>query len=332
MSHLPGLNEIRFVRIGSCSALIVTTILMLGCGKKQENAAVGTTGKETQKTFASPAEAGTAFLEAAKSGDEAALLAIFGPDGNDVLFSGDLAKDQNALRTFVSAYETMNRWGKINGGGQMLYVGSENFQFPVPLLQTSSGRWYFDSAGGADEILARRIGRNELVAIAATAAIANAQQAYFGGTHAGGDVKQYAQKFASDEGKQNGLYWPGSEGRPQGPLAQLGDFAKDSGYTNAGGAPQPFNGYYFRILTKQGNTAKGGAQDYIVDGKMTRGFAILAYPAEYQRSGIMTFLVGTDGIVYEKDLGSKTADTAAAMTEYNPGDGWKPVNRQPSVE
>src|SRR5215468_4184036 len=186
MSHLPGVNKIRVVRVGFYSALIVTMISMLACGRKQENAAVGTAGKESQKTFASPAEAGQAFLEAARSGDETALLAIFGPDGKEVLFSGDPAKDQDALRAFVSAYETMNRWGKINGGGQMLYVGSENFQFPVPLLQNSSGRWYFDSAGGADEVLARRIGRNELIAMAATAALAKAQQQYFGETHAAG--------------------------------------------------------------------------------------------------------------------------------------------------
>jgi hypothetical protein len=297
-------NKIRVVRAGFSSALIVAVISTFACGRTQEKAAVGTTGTETQKSFASPSEAGKAFVDAARSGDQTALLAIFGPDGKDVLFSGDLTKDQNALRTFVSAYDTMNRWGKINGGGQMLYVGAENFQFPVPLLQNSAGRWYFDSAGGADEILARRIGRNELVAMAATAALARAQQQYFTGTHAGGDVKQYAQQFVSDEGK---------------PLSQLGDFA------------QPFNGYYFRILTKQGDTAKGGAKDYIVNGKMTRGFAILAYPAAYQNSGIMSFLVGTDGIVYEKDLGPKTADTAAALTDYNPGDGWKPVNHQ-SVE
>ena len=305
MSHLPGIKKIRVVRAGFCSALIVTMIPIVGCGRKQEHAAVGTSGTETQKTFASPSEAGKAFLEAARSGDETALLAIFGPDGKDVLFSGDPAKDQNALRTFVSAYETMNRWGKVNGGAQMLYVGSENFPFPVPLLQDSSGRWYFDSAGGADEILARRIGRNELVAMAATAALANAEQQYFSETHPGGDAKQYAQQFASDEGKQNGLHWPG-------------DFAKGEG-----------SGYHFRILTKQGDTVKGGAKDYIVNGKMTRGFAILAYPAEYQKFGIMSFLVGTDGTVYEKDLGPQTADTAAALTEYNPGDGWKPVNQQP---
>jgi Protein of unknown function (DUF2950) len=325
MSHLPRLNT-PVVRVVVCSALIVIIVSMLSCRRKPDNTAVGTTGKktETQMTFASPAEAGATFHNAAKSGDQAALLAIFGPDATEVLFSGDPVKDRNALTQFVSAYETMNRWGKINGGGEMLYVGPENFQFPVPLLQTSSGRWYFDSAGGADEILARRIGRNELVAMAAIGALANAEQEYYNSSHAGGGVKQYAQKFVSDEGKRNGLYWPSSDTRTQSPLGRLGDFAKGVG-------SQPFDGYYFRMLTKQGDTAKGGAKDYIVNGKMTGGFAILAYPAEYQNSGIMSFLVGTDGTVYEKDLGPMTADTAVAMTEYNPS-GWKPVNDQGSRE
>jgi len=334
MSHFPWLNKIPIVRVAVCLALIVMSVSAPSCERKPNkpnNAAVGTTGKETQKTFVSPAEAGAAFHDAAKSGDQAALTAIFGPGVTEVVLSGDPVMDKNALAQFVTAYETMNRWGKINGGGQMLYVGVENFPFPVPLLQTSSGQWHFDTGGGADEILARRIGRNELVAIAATAALANAQQDYFR-THPGGEVKQYAQQFASDEGKKNGLYWPASSGGNQSPLGQLGDFAKDAGYTNAGGTPQPFNGYNFRILTRQGNTAKGGAKIYVVNGKMTGGFAILAYPADYQDSGIMTFLVGADGIIYEKDLGPKTVDIAAAMTEYNPGDGWKPVNNQRSGE
>jgi hypothetical protein len=335
MSHLPGLNR-PVVRVAVCSALIVMIVSVVSCESKPNNTAVGTTGQavgtsgtETQKTFATPAEAGAAFHEAAKSGDQTAVLAIFGPDATEVLFSGDPVKDRDALTQFVSAYETMNRWRPINGGGAMLYVGPESFPFPVPLLQTSSGRWYFDSAGGADEILARRIGRNELVAMAAMGAIANAEQKYYESSHAGGGVKQYAQKFVSDEGKRNGLYWPSSDTRAQSPLGQLGDFAKGAGYTNSGNNPQPFSGYYFRILTKQGDTAKGGAKDYIVDGNMTGGFAILAYPAEYQNSGIMSFLIGTDGTVYEKDLGPMTADTAVAMTEYNPS-GWKSVNDQGS--
>jgi Protein of unknown function (DUF2950) len=336
MSHLPGWNS-PVVRVAVCSALIVMIVSVLSCERKPNNTAVGTTdkavgttGKETQKTFASPAEAGVAFHQAAKSGDQTALLAIFGPDATEVLFSGDPVKDRNALTQFVSAYETMNRWGQIKGGGEMLYVGPENFPFPVPLLQASSGRWYFDSAGGTDEILARRIGRNELVAMAVMGALAKAEQQYYNSSHAGG-VKQYAQKFVSDEGKRNGLYWPSSDTRTQSPLGQLGDFAKGAGYTNSGNNPQPFNGYYFRILTAQGDTAKGGAKNYIVNGNMTGGFAILAYPAEYQNSGIMSFLVDTEGTAYEKDLGPMTADTAVAMTEYNPS-GWKSVNDQGSRE
>jgi len=344
MSHFPRSNSL-VGRVAACWALILMIVSVLSCERKPNNTAVGTTGqavgttgeavgtagKETQKTFASPAEAGAAFHEAAKSGDQTALLAIFGPDASEVLFSGDPVKDRNAITQFVSAYETMNRWRPINGGGEMLYIGPENFPFPVPLLQTSSGRWYFDSAGGADEILARRIGRNELVAMAAIGAIARAEQQYYNTSHAGGGVKQYAQKFVSDEGQQNGLYWPSSDTRTQSPLGQLGDFAKSAGYTNAGNNPQPFNGYYFRVLTKQGDTAKGGAKNYIVNGQMTGGFAILAYPAEYQNSGIMSFLVGADGTVYEKDLGPMTADTAVAITEYNPS-GWKSANDHESRE
>jgi hypothetical protein len=299
------------------TALVV--LLFVSCNKSENSQA-------TQKTFASPAEAGAAFLEGAKSGDQSALVAIFGPDVKDVLFSGDTVKDQNALQDFVAAYGQMNRWREIKPGGEILYVGADNYPFPIPLGQNSSRRWYFDTAAGKDEILARRIGKGELTAIAACGVLVDAQQQYFSQRHGGDNVKQYAQKIGSDEGKQNGLYWPASEGQTQSPLNDLGDFAKTVGYTNAGDKPQPFNGYYFKILTKQGDKAPHGARDYIVDGKMTGGFAILAYPAAYRKSGIMTFMVSKDGTVYQKDLGEKTADVALAMTEYNLGDGWSGVN------
>jgi hypothetical protein len=278
-----------------------------------------------QKTFVSPTDAGTAFLEAAKSGDQSTLLAIFGPESKDVLFSGDAVKDKNALQDFVAAYTQMNRWGQIKAGGEILYTGADNYPFPIPLQKNASGQWYFNTAAGKDEILARRIGKGELTAIAACGAIADAQQLYFSKVRDGDTVKQYAQKFISDGGKQNGLYWPAPSGQLPSPLEYARDFAKAAGYTNAGDKPQPFNGYYFRILTKQGDKANGGAKDYIVDGKMSGGFAILAYPAEYRNSGIMTFLIGKDGILYQKDLGEKTADVALATAEYNPGDGWNAV-------
>jgi hypothetical protein len=300
-------------------ALFALIVSLASCDKSDTSKAVA------QKTFASPAEARAAFLEAAKSGDQGALLAIFGPDAKDVLFSGDAVKDKNALQDFVAAYAQMNRWREIKAGGEVLYVGADNYPFPIPLAKNSAGQWSFDTAAGKDEILARRIGKGELTAIAACGALADAQRQYFGQTHDGDSVKQYAQKFVSDEGKQNGLYWQARESLAQSPLGQLGDFAKALGYTNSGDKPQPFNGYYFEILTKQGDKATGGARDYIANGKMTGGFGILAYPAQYRNSGIMTFIIGKDGTVYQKDLGEKTSEVAAVMADYNPGDGWTSV-------
>lgn len=304
------------------SLALFALIIFLAPSNRAENP---TAGNAAQKTFASPTDAGAAFFEAAKSGDQSTLLAIFGPDGKDVLFTGDAVKDKDNLKDFVAAYSQMHRWGKIKAGGEVLYIGADNYPFPIPLGQNPSGQWYFDTIAGKDEILARRIGKGELTAIAACGAIADAQQQYFSQLHDGDKVKQYAQSFVSDAGKQNGLYWPVPEGQAPSPLGQLGDFAKAAGYTSSGDKPQPFNGYFFRILNKQGDKAEGGAKDYIVNGKMTGGFAILAYPSEYRNSGIMTFLVGNDGIIYQKDLGEKTALLAIAMTEYNPGDGWERV-------
>ena len=318
MSHLTGKQEILPGRIWMFLAFFAVIASLASCNKSGS-------AKAVQRTFASPADAGAAFLAGAKSGDQGALIAIFGPDTKDVLFSGDAVKDENALQDFVAAYNQMNRWGKIQAGGQILYIGADNYPFPIPLQQKSSGQWYFNTEAGKDEILARRIGKGELTAIAACGAIADAQQQYFSQTHDGDKVKQYAQKFVSDAGKQNGLYWNVSEGESASPLGQLGDFAKAAGYTNAGDKPQPFNGYYFRILTKQGNKSPGGAANFIVDGKMTGGFAVLAYPAKYRDSGIMTFIVGKDGVVYQKDLGEKTTDIAVAIEEYDPTDGWKPA-------
>jgi hypothetical protein len=300
------------------AAVFLAISSLVSCGKAESP-------KAEQKTFASPTDAGAAFLEAAKSGDQTALLAIFGPDAEGVLFSGDAVKDKDALQDFVAAYTQMHRWREIRVGGEMLYTGADNFPFPIPLGKNPSGQWAFDTAAGKDEILARRIGKDELNAIAACSAVADAQQQYLSQTHDGDAVKQYAQKLISDEGKQNGLYWAAAAGQAPSPLEDVRDFAKAAGYTNAGDKPQIFDGYYFRFLSKQGDKAKGGAKDYLVNGKLTGGFAILAYPADYRNSGIMTFIVGKDGIVYQKDLGEKTADIAGAMTEYNPGDGWNPA-------
>ncbi len=316
-------KRILALRFAMFAALLALLIPLASCTKSETVAPK----KETaQKTFGSPEEAGAALLEAAKSGDQDALLAVFGPDGKEIMLSGDAVKDKDALQDFVAAYGQMHRWRQIKVGGEMLYIGADNYLFPVPLGQNPSGKWYFDTAAGKDEILARRIGKGELTAMAACGAIYNAQQQYFSQRLNGGKAKQYALKLVSDEGKHDGLYWPAAPGQAVSPLNNVGNFAKAIGYTNTGNKPQPFNGYYYRMLTKQGSTAKGGVKDYIVNGELTGGFAVVAYPAAYRTSGIMTFIVGKDGIVYQKDLGEKTDDIAAAMTEYNPGDGWKPVS------
>ena len=308
-------------RVATILGVVMLITSLAGCNKANN----ATAEKPVQRTFASPADAGAAFLEAAKSDDRPALLAIFGPDSNSVLLSGDPVRDKDNLKDFVAAYTQMHRWREIKVGGQILYVGADNFPFPIPLGQNPSGQWYFDTPAGKDEILARRIGKGELTAIAACAALGDAEQQYFRQPHDGDPVKQYAQRIASDPGKQNGLYWQAAEGQPASPLGPVGDFAKAAGYVGTGAKPQPFEGYYFQILTKQGDKAKGGAKDYISSGKMTGGFAFLAYPSEYRNSGIMTFIIGNDGMVYQKDLGEKTADAAATVTEYNPGEGWKPA-------
>ena len=317
MSHFTCKHNLRMTSLAT-AALFAMTIPLASCNKPN-------TSEAAQETFASPTEAGAAFLEAAKSGDQGALLAIFGPDAKDVLFSGDPVKDKDALEDYVAAYAQMNRWREIKAGGEVLYIGADNYPFPIPLARNSSGQWAFDTAAGKDEILARRIGKGELTAIAACAALADAQRQYFTQTHDGENVKQFAQKIVSDEGKNNGLYWNAQDGQTPSPLGQLGDFAKTVGYTNTGDKPQPFNGYLFKILTKQGDKAPGGVKDYIANGKMTGGFAILAYPSEYRNSGIMTFIIGRDAAVQQKDLGEKTGELALAMADYNPGDGWNIV-------
>src|SRR5215469_3243412 len=312
------------------SGVITLLLWTASCDRAQKAEAEKTKTPDTrsqtaeQRKFATPDEAGDALFQAVKSDDRGVLLAIFGPDGQEVLFTGDAVKDRNNAHNFSDAYTQMHRWTVIKAGGEVLNIGSDGHLFPVPLAQDASGRWYFDTPAGKDEILARRIGKGELIAIAACGATANAEKEYFGQSHDGGE-KQYAQQFVSDPGKHNGLYWDDSTGQRPSPLADLVDLAKAVGYGNAKTAPQPFNGYYYRILAKQGDQAPGKAKDYVVNGKMTSGFAILAYPAEYRNSGIMTFLVGADGVLYQKDLGDKTSELGSTMTEYNPGDGWTPV-------
>jgi hypothetical protein len=276
------------------------------------------------KTFATSEEAGDQLFQAAKSGEQNDVLAIFGAPSKDVLLSGDPVQDKAALNAFVSGYGVMHRWRKMPDGSQILLVGADNFPFPIPLKKNAAGLWYFDTAAGKDEILRRRIGRNELAVIDVCGALAEAQGEYFSQVHADGTSKQYALKFISDPGKQNGLYWESQQGQPASPLGPLAAFATQEGYSTKS-AHQPFHGYLFHMLNRQGTQAPGGAKDYVVGGKMTGGFAFVAYPAEYGNSGVMTFMINQDGVLLQKDLGKNTADMASAMSEFNPDASWSVV-------
>jgi len=285
-------------------------------------ASCGKSDSPSYKVFASPDDAGSGLLEAAKSGDQNAVLAVFGPDSKDIIFSGDAVQDKATVDAFVAAYGVMHRWRKMPDDSQVLMIGADNFAFPIPLTKNGSGQWYYDVAAGKKEILARRIGRNELAVIDICGALFDAEAEYYSQRLADGKTKQFALKFISDAGQKNGLYWDSPEGQPKSPLGPLVAFATNEGYNVKPDAHSPFHGYYFHILTSQGSQAPGGAKDYIVDGKMVKGFAFVAYPAEYGNSGIMTFIASQDGILLQKDLGKTTAETAAAMTKFDPDPSW----------
>jgi hypothetical protein len=310
---VPGGNGI--LRLELLAALVALAMSVSSCGQSQMTVAE----QATERTFASPEAAGAALLRAVKSGDRNALITIFGPDSQHVLFTGDAAMDQGRLQDFAHAYSQMHRWSPIRSGGEVLQVGPDNYPFPIPVARNRAGHWYFDTEAGKDEILARRIGKNELTAMDACQSIADAEQKYFQ------EEKEYAQKFVSDPGEHNGLYWAAASGERASPLAGLGDFTQAVSASAATGRPVLFNGYDYRILTKAGTPQ--GVKDYIAHGRMTRGFAILAYPAEYRKSGITSFVIGEDGTLHQKDLGEKTVRVASALTAVDPGD-WSVARTQ----
>jgi hypothetical protein len=227
---------------------------------------------------------------------------------------------------FIKRYDQMHRVVIEPDQTATLYIGAENWPMPISLVKNNSGAWYFDTENGKKEILYRRVGTNENDAIDTLHALVGAQREYATEPRDGDPTKHYAAKFLSDEGKHNGLYWKASESELDSPIGPLIAEAAEQGYNAKQGQPTPFHGYYYRILTKQGAAAKGGARDYLVNDKLTKGFAFVAYPAQYRNSGVMTFIVNQDGIVYEKDLGPDTSTLASAMTEYNPDSTWAPAD------
>lgn len=312
--HYSTSMNIRFVL-----GLIAVLLLLSGCSSKASD-------QSKQKAFADPDSAVKALLTAVKADNMPELTAIFGPDGAEVLSSGDPVSDKQNREVFLVALEQQWTLDDKSADAKELVIGYDQWPFPIPLVKESRG-WRFDTAAGKQEVLARRIGRNELAAIGTCRTYVIAQKEYASESRDGKPAGIYAQKVRSDEGKQNGLYWARktSDAKPS-PLGDLAAQAESEGYDIAHKDKiRPFHGYYFRILTQQGKHATGGAKNYILDGEMKQGFAMIAYPADYGSSGIMTFIVNQDGAIYETDLGEDTLKTASEIKEFNPDDQWRLV-------
>jgi hypothetical protein len=277
-----------------------------------------------QQAFKTPDEAASALVSAAKTGDMKAFATVLGPDGDDIVSSGDEVADATTRQKFVAAYDAKHQIAMEGDNKAIMVIGQEDFPLPIPLVR-KDGMWRFDTAAGRDEILARRIGKNELDAIQASLAYVDAQNEYADKDRTGAGKGIYAQHFVSSPGKKDGLYWPDVQGNDASPLGEFFAEAAKQGY-RVGGGRTPYHGYYYKILTKQGAAAPDGELEYVVRGKMIGGFALVAYPAEYGNSGVMTFIVSHNGQVYQKDLGPHTARLAERMTSFNPNETWKKVD------
>jgi len=276
-----------------------------------------------QQAFKSAEDAATALVESVRTGERRAILTVLGRGGADIVSSGDAVADDTARQIFLEAYDVQHQISMESNSKAIMVIGQVEFPFPIPIVRKDAA-WRFDTAAGRLEILYRRIGRNELSTIQACLAYVDAQNEYAEQDRTGAGTGVYAQRIVSASGKKDGLYWPAAQSGDESPLGELVAQATSQGY-RVGGSRAPFHGYYYKILTKQGPNVPGGAMDYVVSGKMIGGFALVAYPAEYGNSGVMTFLVSHGGNVYEKDLGPRTPGLAERIAVFNPDQTWKIV-------
>jgi hypothetical protein len=276
----------------------------------------------SQRTFATPEEAVKALVDAVRAANVAGMLEVIGPKSKSWIFTGDKVSDAAEWKTFLEGYDKKNAVTKEGDAKAVLVVG-DDWPFPAPIVKKGD-RWSFDADAGREEVMNRRVGRNELDTIQTMLAIVDAQREYATKDADGNGYTDYALRFRSSPGKKDGLYWPTKAGEPSSPLGPVIAQAVREGYGKAASAdkPVPYNGYNYRMLTSQGKDAPGGAYDYMVKGKLFGGFAVVAYPASYGNSGVKTFIVNHDGVVYEKDLGRGTADVAGKLKSFNPDKSW----------
>jgi hypothetical protein len=313
---MPNVSVLGATLCRTLSRAIVTGVVLLLLG-------VGHLAAASQATFATPDQAFSAFAQAAQAGNTSDLLRMLGPEGKPLLTSGDPVADRSAIQSFVALYAEGNRVVMQGADHATLVMGRDEWPFPIPLVD-SAGRWRFDTAAGKEEILNRRIGVNELSVIEACRAFVDAQREYASMDRNHDGFVEYAQRFTSSPGKHDGLYWPAAAGEEESPLGPLFAEAQAAGYfgKSSAGVRAPYYGYYYLMLKGQGKDAPGGAYDYVVNGHMIGGFALVAFPAQFDVTGVMTFIVNHDGVVYEKDLGPDGAKIASQMTLFNPDATW----------
>jgi hypothetical protein len=305
-----------FLHIRGLRKLFLFTTTMFVCA--------GVSVASAQQAFKTPDEAASALVSAARAGDLKAFAAVLGPDGDNIVSSGDDVADATTRQKFVAAYDAKHEITMEGDNKAVIVIGQEDFPLPIPIVR-KDGMWKFDTVAGREEIFARRIGKNELDAIQSCLAYVDAQNDYADKDRTGAGKGIYAQRIVSSPGKKDGLYWPDVQGNDPSPLGEFIAQATGQGYS-VGGGRTPYHGYYYKILTKQGAAAPNGELEYVVRDKMIGGFALVAYPAEYRNSGVMTFIVNHNGQVYQKDLGTHTARLAERMTSFNPDSTWKKVD------
>lgn len=311
-------NRLRGSLAAVASTCLVLVVILSSCTR--------TSPTPSQRTFQTPEEAVRVLIAAAIAGKMEPLIEIFGPDGKEIAASSDPETSRQNRQVFTVA--AAERWRLLDrdANTRELVIGNEDWPFPIPLVKDANG-WRFDTAAGKEEVIARRIGRNELAVIQICRTYVAAQRLYARQGHDGKPAGIYARTFRSDAGKQNGLYWPVKRGQKRSPLGDLLAEAAEGGRAERQ-QPSPFHGYYFKILTGQGADAVGGAMDYIANGEMSRGFALVAWPAEYDVTGVMSFVINQEGVLREKDLGPETPQMATAMSLYNPDASWQTVTNK----